>query len=228
LAALEVLKETNPEVLENCAATTGLSLGEYTALTCAGVLSFEDGLKLVALRGAAMQEASDATPSGMVSVLGLDVEKVRELCAQITDDGVLAIANYLCPGNIVVSGARAACSKLADAATAAGAIKVVPLTVAGAFHTPIMDMAVEKMRPIIEGTVFSAPRLPYISGVDAKFHDDPDEIKRVMLGQISAPVLWEDAMRELLARGVDSFYEVGPGRVLRGLMKRIDRKAKFN
>ncbi len=228
LAALEALRETNPEAIENCVATTGLSLGEYSALVFAGVMSFEDGLKLVALRGRAMQEASDSTPSGMVSVLGLDVPTVRELCEKVDDPGVLTIANYLCPGNSVVSGASSACEKLVDLAVEAGAMKVVPLAVAGAFHTPIMNPAVETMRPIIEAMNFSAPRVPVISGVDAKFHSDPDEIKAILIRQISAPVLWEDAMRALLADGVESFYEVGPGRVLRGLMKRIDRKAKFN
>ncbi|MBP3557187.1 MAG: ACP S-malonyltransferase [Thermoguttaceae bacterium] len=226
LAALEALKESEPEALENCVATTGLSLGEYTALTFAGVMSFEDGLKLVRLRGEAMQEASDAVPSGMASVLGLDVETVRGLCAEI-DAEELTIANYLCPGNLVVSGARASVDKLMDAALAAGAMKVVGLKVAGAFHTSFMSLAVEKMRPIIEAMDFSAPKIPVVSGVDARFHADPSEIKNILIRQISSPVLWEDSMRFLIAEGVETFYEVGPGRVLRGLMKRIDRKAKM-
>ncbi len=228
LAALEGLKESDPDAVANCAATTGLSLGEYTALVFAGVMSFEDGLKLVQLRGQAMQDASDATPSGMVSVIGLEVDVVRGLCEKVEDPGVLTIANYLCPKNYVVSGAQSACEKLVDLATEAGAIKLAPLAVAGAFHTSIMDPAVEKMRPIIESMNFSAPKVPYISGVDAQFHTDPDEIKRILIRQISSSVLWEDAMRALLASGIDSYYEVGPGRVLRGLMKRIDRKAKLN
>ncbi|MBR4834787.1 MAG: ACP S-malonyltransferase [Thermoguttaceae bacterium] len=227
LAALEALKESDPAAVENCVATTGLSLGEYTALTFAGVMSFEDGLKLVRLRGQAMQEASDATPSGMASVLGLDVETVRGLCEQVDDPGVLTIANYLCPGNLVVSGARSAVDKLMEAALAAGAMKVVPLTVAGAFHTEIMSPAVENMRPIIEAMDFQAPKVPVVSGVDARFHSDPSEIKQILVRQISSPVLWEDATRLLIAEGVETFYEVGPGRVLRGLMKRIDRKAKM-
>jgi len=226
LAALEALKESEPEALENCVATTGLSLGEYTALTFAGVMSFEDGLKLVRLRGEAMQEASDAVPSGMASVLGLDVETVRGLCAEV-DAEELTIANYLCPGNLVVSGARASVDKLMEAALAAGAMKVVGLKVAGAFHTSFMSFAVEKMRPIIEAMNFSAPKIPVVSGVDARFHSDPTEIKNILIRQISSPVLWEDAMRFLIAEGVETFYEVGPGRVLRGLMKRIDRKAKM-
>ncbi len=226
LSALEALKESEPEALENCVATTGLSLGEYTALTFAGVMSFEDGLKLVRLRGEAMQEASDAVPSGMASVLGLDVETVRGLCNEV-DAEDLTIANYLCPGNLVVSGARASVDKLMEAALAAGAMKVVGLKVAGAFHTSFMSPAVEQMRPIIEAMDFSAPKIPVVSGVDARFHFDPNEIKNILIRQISSPVLWEDAMRFLIAEGVETFYEVGPGRVLRGLMKRIDRKAKM-
>lgn len=228
LAALEGLRETEPDIVENCAATTGLSLGEYTALVFAGVTSFEDGLKLVQLRGQAMQEASDAVASGMVSVIGLEVDVVRELCEKVDDPGILTIANYLCPKNYVASGAQSACEKLVDLATAAGAIKLAPLAVAGAFHTPVMAPAVEKMRPIIEDMKFNAPKVPYISGVDAKFHSDPEEIKKILIRQISSSVLWEDSMRVLLAEGISSFYEVGPGRVLRGLMKRIDRKAKLN
>ena len=228
LAALEALRETKPEVVENCAATTGLSLGEYTALVFAGVMSFEDGLRLVQLRGRAMQEASDARSSGMVSVIGLEKEVVSELCEKASDAGFLRIANYLCPKNYVASGDVAACEKLVDLAAAAGAIKLTPLAVAGAFHTPIMDSAVETMRPIIESMTFSAPKVPYVSGVDAQFHSDPEEIKSILIRQISAPVLWEDAMRKLLAEGVDSICEVGPGRVLRGLMKRIDRKIAMN
>ena len=228
LAALEGLKESDPDAIASCAATTGLSLGEYTALVFADVMTFEDGLTLVRLRGEAMQEASDATPSGMVSVLGMDVVAGRELCEKVDDPGVLTIANYLCPKNYVASGTQSACEKLVDLATAAGAIKLAPLAVAGAFHTSIMDPAVEKMRPIIEKMKFSAPKVPYISGVDAKFHNDPEEIKRILIRQISSSVLWEDAMRALLAEGIGSFYEVGPGRVLRGLMKRIDRKVKLN
>jgi|BioPla2DNA2_1021312.scaffolds.fasta_scaffold12947_2 [acyl-carrier-protein] S-malonyltransferase len=228
LAALEGLKDSDPEALSNCSATTGLSLGEYTALVFAGVMSFEDGLRLVQLRGQAMQEASNATPSGMVSVIGLDVDVVRDLCQKVDDPGVLTIANYLCPKNYVVSGAQSACEKLVDLANDAGAIKLAPLAVAGAFHTSIMNPAVEKMRPIIETMEFKAPKVPYISGVDAQFHSDPDDIKRILIRQISSSVLWEDSMRVLLSEGINSFYEVGPGRVLRGLMKRIDRKAKLN
>lgn len=228
LAALEALREIEPDVVEQCVATTGLSLGEYTSLVFAGVMSFDDGLKLVQLRGQAMQEASDAEPSGMVSVIGLELDVVRSLCDQVDDPGVLMVANYLCPKNYVVSGGMTACEKLVDLAKEAGAIKLAPLAVAGAFHTPLMSPAVEKMRVVIESTPFHEPKTPYISGVDAQFHSDPDEIKQILVRQISSPVMWEDSMRRLLSDGIDAFYEVGPGRVLRGLMKRIDRKVKLN
>ncbi len=228
LAALEGLKDSNPDVLEYCAATTGLSLGEYTALVFVGVMAFDDGLRLVRMRGLAMQEAADERRGGMVSVIGLPVEVVAELCEKANDLGAIQIANYLCPKNYVVSGELPACEKLVELAKEAGAIKLFPLAVAGAFHTPLMNPAVEKMRPLIEKMEFSAPAIPYISSVDAEFHSDPDEIKSILIRQISSPVYWEDAMRRLLSDGVGSFYEIGPGRVLRGLMKRIDRSATLN
>ena len=228
LAALEALKESSPEVVNECVATTGLSLGEYTALVFSGTLSFEDGLKLVRLRGLAMQEAADAVPSGMVSVIGLPLEVVEELCVKASSAGQIQIANYLCPKNYVVSGEKAACEKLAELAAEANAVKIVPLAVAGAFHSPIMAPAVEKMKSVIEGLKLTSPKIKYISGVDSEYHDDPAEIKQILIRQISSPVLWEDTMRRLLADGVDSIYEIGPGRVLRGLMKRIDRKVSMN
>ncbi|MGN0910013.1 MAG: ACP S-malonyltransferase, partial [Thermoguttaceae bacterium] len=128
----------------------------------------------------------------------------------------------------VVSGEKAACEKLTELAAEANAIKIVPLAVAGAFHSPIMGPAVETMKSVIEGLKLTSPKIKYISGVDARYHDDPTEIKQILIRQISSPVLWEGTMRRLLADGVDSIYEIGPGRVLRGLMKRIDRKVSMN
>ena len=228
LAALEGLKDSDSGALENCVATTGLSLGEYTALVFAGVMTFDDGLRLVRMRGLAMQEAADERQGGMVSVIGLPVETVAELCEKVDAPGTIQIANYLCPKNYVVSGELSSCERLVELAQEAGAIKLFPLAVAGAFHTPLMNPAVEKMRPLIEEMNFSSPVVPYISGVDAEYHNDPDEIKNILIRQISSPVYWEEAMRRLLRDGVSSFYEVGPGRVLRGLMKRIDRSATLN
>jgi [acyl-carrier-protein] S-malonyltransferase len=226
LAALEALRQDQPDVALSCEMAAGLSLGEYTALVFAGVMNFEDGLRLVQIRGEAMQAASDATPSGMVSVLGLERSQVQQLCDQARGDGVLEIANLLCPGNIAVSGSNAACERVAELAPAAGAMKAVPLAVAGAFHTSIMGPAVERLRAALADVPMQKPRLPVVSNVDAMPHDDPGEIRELLVKQVVSQVRWEDSMRYLLAQGCDQFYEVGPGRVLRGLMKRIERRAE--
>ena len=224
LAALELLRSQSPDAALACEATAGLSLGEYTALVLAGVFEFEAALELVQERGAAMQEAADASPSGMVSILGLDRPQVEQLCDQARDSDVLEVANMLCPGNIVISGSNAACERAAENAVAAGAMKAVPLAVAGAFHTSIMQSAVERLAAALADVAMSPPSIEVISNVDAQPHDDPEEIRELLVRQVVSPVRWEDSMRYLLARGFDQFYEVGPGRVLRGLLKRIDRK----
>ena len=224
LAALESLKVSAPEAVEACSAAAGLSLGEYTALAFAGVLSFEDGLRLVQRRGQAMQEAADATPSGMVSLLGPEVEVVEDLCAKARGEEILQVANLLCPGNTVVSGTRAACERVVALAEETGAARAVPLAVAGAFHTPIMRPADEKLAEVLANVQISAPRIPVISNVDVEVHTDADDIRATLVRQLLSPVQWEKTMRKLMADGYDTFYEVGPGRVLRGLMKRIDRK----
>jgi [acyl-carrier-protein] S-malonyltransferase len=226
LAALESLKQKSPQVVESCQFTAGLSLGEYTALVFAGVLDFESGLRVVAERGAAMQTASDAVASGMVSILGLEREQVEQLCRECSQSEVLQIANLLCPGNIVVSGTKAACERVTQAANAAGAMKTITLAVAGAFHTPIMQPAVARLSTVLKNVALQKPRIPVVSNVDGKPHDDPEEIRRLLVQQVVSPVLWEDSQRWLIAQGVDCVYEVGPGRVLRGLLKRIDRKLK--
>ncbi|QDU92983.1 ACP S-malonyltransferase [Lignipirellula cremea] len=224
LAALELLRRDQPEVVANCTHAAGLSLGEYTALVFAGVMDFETGLEIVQQRGRAMQDASEAVSSGMVSVLGLDPEKIAELCDDCREDQVLRIANMLCPGNTVVSGETAACERLAEAANRAGAMKTIPLAVAGAFHTPLMQSAVEKLTLTLASAELSPGRIPVVSNVDAAPHTDPDEIRALLVQQIVSPVRWEDSMRWLLAQGCEPFYEIGPGRVLKGLLKRIDRK----
>ena len=224
LAALESLRAETPDVLLSCEAAAGLSLGEYTAMVFAGVMSFEDGLNLVQKRGEAMQDASDATPSGMVSILGLQRAQVEALCQQARQDDVLEIANLLCPGNIAVSGDNAACERIAELAVAAGAMSVVPLAVAGAFHTPIMRPADQRLAAALADVRMTAPRITVVCNVDAQSHDDPEEIRQLLVKQVLQPVLWEDSMRFLLGAGFDQFYEVGPGRVLRGLLRRIDRK----
>jgi [acyl-carrier-protein] S-malonyltransferase len=226
LAALEVLRHESPQTVEACAAAAGLSLGEYTAIVFAGAIEFEAGLKLVQQRGQAMQEASDRTPSGMVSILGLDRAQVEGLCQDVRQaEEVLQCANFLCPSNIAVSGHNAACERIAEAATKAGAMKVVPLAVAGAFHTPIMASAVDRLAAALADVPMRKPRIPVVSNVDARPHDDPEEMRQLLIRQVVSPVYWEDSMRYLLAEGFDLFYEIGAGRVLRGLLKRIDRRA---
>ncbi len=225
LASLEQLKQLSPQVVENCSATAGLSLGEYTALVFAGVMDFETGLRVVQERGRAMQGAADAADSGMVSILGLERPQIEALCDEARQEEVLAIANLLCPGNTVVSGNTGTCERIAERATAAGALKVIPLAVAGAFHTELMQPAVERLRSALSDVPLGRPRIPVVSNVDARPHDDPEEIRQLLILQVCSPVRWEDSMRYLLDDvGVGQFYELGPGRVLCGLLKRIARK----
>jgi [acyl-carrier-protein] S-malonyltransferase len=223
LAALEALKASDAEVIADCVATAGLSLGEYTALVFAGALSFRDGLHLVQKRGQAMQAAADATPGGMVSIIGWDRPQVQAVVDAAQSEGYLAIANLLCPRNIVISGARNACAKAQKLAEEQGAATVT-LAVAGAFHTPLMKPADEQLAKELEQVEIRPPRIPVWSNVDAAPHSDPVEIRRLLVRQVLSPVLWEDTLRNLLALGVDRFHEFGPGRVLAGLLKRLDRK----
>ncbi|WP_337177849.1 ACP S-malonyltransferase [Paludisphaera sp.] len=224
LAALEGLKATNPDAVAACEGAAGLSLGEYTALTFAGALDFESGLEVVRRRGQAMQAASKASPSGMVSVLGLDEARVDELCAKVEPHGRIWKANMLGPGNIVVSGDVSAMEKVEGVATEMGAMKVVRLAVAGAFHTPLMKPADEQLAEVLTRVDVKAPRIPVYSNVDASPHDDPEAIRRILVTQVLQGVRWDESMRRMIADGFDTFYEVGPGRVLTGLLKRIDRK----
>lgn len=223
-AALERLRREQPELVASCKAAAGLSLGEYTALAFADAMNFADTLRLVQIRGAAMQEASDATPSGMASVLGLEREQVETLCAEARGRGRIWVANLLAPGNIVVSGERAAIAAITELAQAAGAMKVLPLAVAGAFHTEIMRPADARLAVALEQVAVQSPRIAVISNVDAAPHQDAEQIRGGLVRQVLSPVLWEDSMRRLLADGFDQFYEIGPGRVLKGLLRRIDRK----
>jgi len=223
LAAVEALRAEAADVVLACEATAGLSLGEYTAMVFAGVMEFEDGLRLVQKRGAAMQQAADATPSGMVSILGLERVEVEALCRKARGNDVLEIANLLCPANIVISGSNAACERAAEIAQSFGAMRAVPLAVAGAFHTVIMKPAENKLAEALADVPMQPPRIPVVANLDARPHDDPEDIRSLLMRQVLEPVQWEDSMRYLLADGFDQFYEVGPGRVLRGLLRRIDR-----
>ena len=225
IAAARVLESTEPQRLAHAGAVAGLSLGEYTAVCFAGGLSFEDALRLVHRRGVAMQSAADAADSGMASVLGMDRDALQRVCDDVrTGDEVLQPANLLCPGNIAVSGHTSAIERLIPAATEAGAMKVVPLSVAGAFHTPIMASAVDQLQSAIDDLQFSDTRLPVYSNVDAAPHTSAEEIRGLLAKQVIAPVLWGESIERMIGDGVERFEELGTGRVLRGTLKRINRK----
>lgn len=226
LAALEKLRSESPDVVLGCESAAGLSLGEYTALVFAGAMSFEDGLRVVQARGEAMQAAAEATPSGMVSALLLSPEDVQAVRDEASAAGSIEIANYLCPGNTVLSGDQAACEKAVELIEAKGG-RPIPLAVAGAFHTDIMKPADEKLAAALADIEIKSPEIPVISNVDAEAHSDPDEIREILVKQVLCPVRWEDSIRKMLAGGSSEFYEVGPGKVLTGLMKRIARKTSI-
>jgi len=222
LAALQASGDSAPKP----DALAGLSLGEYTALYAAGAMDFETGVKLVAQRGQLMQSAATATPSGMVSVMGLDEAKAQELCVAAADGQVLTCANFNCPGQIVLSGERAACERVAEQAEQFGASGAVPLKVAGAFHSQIMAPAAEAFAEVLAGVDFAEPTVPVISNVDATPYAGAHEIADRLLRQLTQPVRWQQSMEYLLAQGLGNPYEIGPGRVLAGLMRRIDRKTR--
>jgi [acyl-carrier-protein] S-malonyltransferase len=224
LAALESLKATQPELVASVAGAAGLSLGEYTALVFAGSLDFETGLKIVRRRGEAMQAAAVASPSGMAGLIGLDEAAVDEVCARVAPSGRLWKANFLGPGNIIVSGEKSALAAVEPIASELGAQRVIPLAVAGAFHSPLMQSGAESLDEVLSETKFLPPRIPVYSNVDAAPHEDPAGIRAKLVAQVVGSVRWEQSIRRMLADGFDTFYEVGPGRVLTGLLKRIDRK----
>jgi len=225
LAALESLLQSEPGLSDSVVATAGLSLGEYSALVVAGAMSFADGLKVVRERGRAMQAAAEQSPSGMISALLLDASQVEAVVAEAKAAGRLWIANYLCPGNTVLSGESAAINAAEKAIEAKGG-KPVRLAVAGAFHTELMKPADEKLAAALAGVEIKPPRIPVWSNVDAKPHTDPGEIRGLLVRQVVNPVRWEETMRNLLAEGVERFYEIGPGKVLAGLLKRVNRKVE--
>jgi [acyl-carrier-protein] S-malonyltransferase len=206
-------------------AAAGLSLGEYTALVFAGALSFEKAVVLVNKRGAFMREAGRLNPGAMASIIGLDAAAAREIVEEASEADVLVIANFNCPGQHVISGAIPAVERASSLAESRGAMKVVRLKVDGAFHSPLMQPAAEKLAAELESTEIHEPQLPVVANLSARLVTEPDEIRRLLIEQLTGSVLWEESMRLLLARGPTSFVEIGPGRVLTGLMRRIDRKA---
>ena len=215
------------EKLRTPAFVAGLSLGEYTALYAAGAMDFETGVKLVAKRGELMQQAATATPSGMVSVMGLDEAQAVELCDAAREDDVLTCANFNCPGQIVLSGGIAACKRAAEQAEQFGASGAVELKVAGAFHSEIMAPAAEAFAAVLAEVEFAEPTTTVIANVDAEPYTGSGQIAEKLLAQLTGSVRWQQSIEYLLAAGIDDTYEVGPGRVLAGLMRRIDRKRKI-
>lgn len=199
----------------------GHSLGEFSALVAAGALSFEDGVRLVSARAMAMQKACEMKPSTMAAIIALPDEKVEEICAAI--DGVVVCANYNCPGQIVISGEVEAIDAACAAATEAGAKRALKLKVGGAFHSPCMEPARAELAEAIERTAFHAPVCPVYQNVDAKPHTCPDEIKANLVAQLTAPVRWTQSVKAMVADGATEFVELGPGKVLQGLVMKIDR-----
>jgi len=223
-AILEVIRtqtDITPDV------TAGLSMGEYTALYAAGLISFEEGLILVNKRGTAMQAAADATEGSMVSIIGLDEEKVDALCTEAAQGRLLKPANYNCPGQIVISGNVDACNRAAQLAEKHGAMKAVVLQVAGAFHTEKMDPAAKDLKIALENANISdIQSVKVIANINADYYTDPGDIRKGLERQLVEPILWQKCMEKLLAEGVEDYYEIGPGRVLTGLMRRINRKTR--
>ncbi|MGC9454672.1 MAG: ACP S-malonyltransferase [Phycisphaerae bacterium] len=209
------------------ALTAGLSLGEYTALYAAGGVDLATGVRLVARRGAEMQRAAEQSDSGMVSVLGIDEDAAWKLAEAAAEAEVLVCANFNCPGQVVLSGQKGACKRAADLAEQFGASGAVELKVAGAFHSELIRPAADALAETLAEADIRKPRVPVVSNVDARPHEDPDDIRRCLLEQLTSPVRWQQCMEYMLANGVEKFYEVGPGRVLAGLMKRIKRRADF-
>jgi [acyl-carrier-protein] S-malonyltransferase len=217
--AFQLLKEQAPNL--KFEATAGLSLGEFTALTAAGALTFEDGLRVVRQRGKFMQEACDVTRGGMAAVIGLDEAPTREVCAAA---GVV-LANLNCPGQLVISGEAEKITKACELAKAKGAKRAIPVTVAGAYHSPLMASAQPKLAAELAQAKISTPAVPVISNVTAQAHGT--DISAKLVEQVCASVLWENSMRHLLSQGFTRFIELGPGTALSGFMKRIDKTAQM-
>ena len=215
ILALTMGEEFKPDMV------AGHSLGEFSALVAAGALPFEQGLKLVEARALAMQKACEAAPSTMAAIIGLPDEKVEEICATI--DGVCVPANYNCPGQVVISGEIAAIEAACEKFKEAGARRALPLKVGGAFHSPLMEPARAELAEAIEAADFSAPVCPIYQDVDAKPHTDPAEIKANLLQQLTAPVRWSHIVANMVADGMTEAEELGPGKVLQGLIGKTSR-----
>jgi [acyl-carrier-protein] S-malonyltransferase len=219
--AFELLKERVRELKFH--ASAGLSLGEFTALAAAGVMTFDDAIRVVKQRGRFMQEACEATKGGMAAIIGLDEAATRDVCAQT---GV-ELANLNCPGQIVISGHADKMTAACELAKAKGAKRALPLNVAGAYHSALMASAQPKLRDALAKVPIEIPMVPVISNVTAKPHAAPPDIHQRLVDQVTSPVRWEDSMRHLLTQGFTRFVELGPGTALGGFMKRIDKNAQM-
>jgi [acyl-carrier-protein] S-malonyltransferase len=217
-----ILFLTTPDLTPDMVA--GHSLGEFSALIANKALSFEDGLRLVAKRAAAMQRACEINPSTMAAVLGMEDAKVEEICAGITEEVVVA-ANYNCPGQLVISGSIDGINIACERMKAAGAKRALILPVGGAFHSPLMEPARQELEAAIAATTFGTPTCPVYQNVDAKPYTDPAQIKQNLINQLTAPVRWTQTVQQMVADGAGRFTEVGPGNVLQGLVKKIHREA---
>jgi [acyl-carrier-protein] S-malonyltransferase len=217
--AFQLLRERIPQLTFQ--ATAGLSLGEFTALTAAGAMSFEAGLRVVRERGRFMQQECEATRGGMAAVIGLEESLTREVCVQA---GVV-LANLNCPGQLVISGPEEKILLACDLARARGARRAIPLPVAGAYHSPLMAGAQPKLRAALAQVELTAPAVAVISNVTARPHGGPEAIRDLLVEQVTSPVRWEETLRHLLAEGFTRFIELGPGTALSGFMKRVDKQA---
>lgn len=220
IAALERLKKEQPELKPDYCL--GLSLGEYTALVAAGSISFEDAIKLVRLRGEAMEEAAQKNPGKMLSIIGMDKEEVIKLAKGCGCE----VANLNCPGQVVVSGDESAIETVKGMARFKGAKRVIELDISGPFHSSAMDPASDKLRQILEQTEVKTPEIPVIANVTAELEANSEVIKKNLVEQVSHATRWEDSIRYLITEGVKSYYEIGPGMVLKGLLRRIEPKLK--
>ena len=223
LAAVKVIENSGGASHLEARATAGLSLGEYSALVHSGAIHFEDALEVVIARGKAMQEACDKTAGTMASILGLDLETVREAVSEASDAGIVAVANVNAATQIVISGEKAAVELASEKAREKGARRVIPLEVAGAYHSPLMASATETLKPILADLQICEPEIPFYANVSGARVSDPEEIRDGLIRQVESSVLWEPTLRLLIEDGVAEVLEPGPGKVVAGLVRQVDR-----
>lgn len=229
IAALRILgKDLQVDTPTAPAAVAGLSVGEYSALVASGSLAFADALKLVRERGRLMAKAAAANPGTMMAVLGLDNAVVESICEEAKAFGIVSPANYNCPGQVVISGQKKAVQRAAELAKEAGAKKCAALKVSGAFHSALMQPAESGLRDVLADVPFSEPKIPFVANVTGDYVETPGEIREMLARQLSSPIRWDSSIRRMLDDGITSFVEVGPGKVLAALMRRISRETEIS